>query len=188
MNIYPQKHILFDRDQPNSSLSLHDLEKGPVILNISASDALLTSLCGDYDLLEFTSLQATCEARLWRKDGFIIEGTIHAEYTQKCVVSLKPVPQIMKTEFTQKFSPIASHMVDKEIEIDPLQEDDIEDLENGKIDLTAFIFEVFALELDLYPRLTEAKIDNNYSQKIELDDTIKPASPFAVLKGLKEQE
>jgi uncharacterized metal-binding protein YceD (DUF177 family) len=141
-----------------------------------------------WDILGVEVLTAELKIRRWKKDGVKVMGSVHAEVTQACVVTLDPVPQVIDEAIEEIFVPEGSALARipandaGEIVVDPDGPDLPESFTGDEIDVGAFVAEMAAMALDPYPR----KPDVEFGGHIEGDavDDRKP-SPFAVLKNLK---
>lgn len=110
-----------------------------------------------------------------RADGRLVEGanhsriklhaTLDAEVTQQCVVSLERVVQRINVDFSREYDREAvdewGHLADGgEDIILNLESDDFPELiEGGMIDVGEVVAEQLALELDPFPRTSEATTD-----------------------------
>ena len=103
-------------------------------------------------------------------------GTARATVTQLCVVSGEPFTTEVSTPVTVVFSdgPVSEELEEAE------GWDDIEQIDNGMIDLGELTVQYLSLSLDPYPR----KPGMDWMEGDEAP--LKPESPFAVLKGLKK--
>jgi uncharacterized metal-binding protein YceD (DUF177 family) len=159
----------------------------PIELTITADEAQRAGLAELWDVLGVQALKAELKIRRWKKDGVKVIGSVHAEVTQACVVSLEPVPEVIDDEFEETFVPEGSALArvptggGPEIVVDA-DGPDFELFTGDEIDVGAFVAEMAAMSLDPYPR----KADAEFVDHIEGDasDDKKP-SPFAVLKNMK---
>ena len=129
-----------------------------------------------------------------------VEGTITAEVTYRCGVTLKPYDAAVHVPFTQLFGDDggpgdASQRVaaqnpgqPREIEIDPFDDDELEPLTDGVADIADLAYQLFAIALDPYPRHPDLAppADDRVKAVLAADDEPQAASPFAVLKQLKD--
>ncbi len=111
-------------------------------------------------------------------------GTLDAEVTQACVVTLDPVPVRLSEAFAIELSPgeeLASEAPvsgDREVSSVP----DIEPIEDGRIDAGAMLFGVLSAALPPYPRKDGVAFDW-VDPRIEADPDGR--RPFAALGKLK---
>jgi uncharacterized metal-binding protein YceD (DUF177 family) len=163
----------------------------PIEVRIEADANERMGLAGLWDILGVQTLSADLKLRRWKKDGVKVFGTVHAEVTQACVVTLDPVVQIIDEEIEEIFVPEGSPLARitandaGEIILDPEGPDMPELFSGDEIDVGTFAAEMVAMALDPYPR----KPDIEFKGHTESDagDDRKP-SPFAVLKTLKTEK
>lgn len=156
-------------------------------IRIKADERQRAALARLWDILGVEALTAELTIRRWKKDGVKVIGTVHAEVTQACVVTLDPVPEVIDEEFEETFVPEGSALAriptndSGEIVVDP-DGPDFELFTGDELDVGAFVAEMAAMALDPYPR----KPDVEFGGHIEggAADDRKP-SPFAVLKNMK---
>lgn len=102
-------------------------------------------------------------------------GRIVADVRQVCVVTLDPVAQHVESSIFQRFS----GQNDEEEEGE--DEDPVEPIVEGEIEVGDVIVQNLALALDPYPRAPGAEFE-------EVDDEAgKPTGPFAALAALREE-
>jgi len=115
--------------------------------------------------------------------GAKISGSLFAELTQPCVVTLVPVTQKIQENLNRVFLTGEEHVqaakAGSEIFVD-LQDDDMPDYFSGPdLDLSHYLLEVLGLAIDLYPKAQGAELSTE--QKGELSRDL---SPFSVLRAL----
>lgn len=155
-----------------------------IAIELAASDVECQRLKERFDLVDLTSLRAS--GRIDKAgDELVFGATLEAEVAQACVVTLKPVPSLVKTSFERRF-----RRGDDESSIKGrgeilLEEDeaDIEVLEQDQIDVGEVIAEELYLALDPYPRagdadLVMAEVRETFGQ--DVDEV--PDNPFAQLR------
>jgi len=110
-----------------------------------------------------------------------LKGTLTANLTQTCVVTLDPVPARIKAEIETMFD---SDVDDTEAgnDIDEGFDDPDEPIIDGVIDLGETVAQFLALEIDPFPRIEGA---DEEEMKLESDESSQ--NPFAVLEKLKIQ-
>lgn len=157
-------------------------------IRIEADDRERAALARFWDILGVEALSAELKLRRWKKDGVKVFGTVHAEVTQACVVTLDPVPEVIDEDVDEIFvpegSPLASIPANDqgEILIDPDGPDLPETFMGDTIDIGAVVAEIVAMALDPYPRKPGVAFQDHVEGNP--NDDVKP-SPFAVLKTLK---
>lgn len=110
--------------------------------------------------------------------GWTLKGRVTAHAVQTCGLTLEPLPAEVDRRFSIQLVESAPQETD-EIEV-TLDEDDVDAIEDGKIDLGQYAVEQLALSLDPFPRKPGA----------EFVQPEEPAeiSPFAALKALKPRD
>lgn len=160
----------------------------PIEVHIEADERERSGLARLWDILGVEALSAELKVRRWKKDGVKVTGTLHAEVTQACVVTLDPVPQVIDEEIEEIFVPEGSSLARipandaGEIMLDPDGPDLPEQFTGDEIDVGAFVAEMAAMALDPYPRKAGIQFEGHVEGDAE--EGRKP-SPFAVLKNLK---
>ncbi len=124
-------------------------------------------------LPEISRLTARLGVAKWRR-GVRVEGDLSARLTQTCVVSLEPFEVEIAQPIDVKFLPADSKPPPPE---SLGEEDDIDELVDGRLDLGALVAEFFTLALDPYPR----KPGVDFAPPGE---DAAPETPFAALRAL----
>jgi uncharacterized metal-binding protein YceD (DUF177 family) len=157
-------------------------------VRIEADAGERAALAKLWDIIGVEAFSAELKLRRWKKDGVKVFGTVHAEVTQACVVTLDPVPEVIDEEFDELFAPEGSALAripandQGEIMIDPDGPDIPETFMGDAIDVGAVVSEIVAMALDPYSRKLGVAFANHIEGNPQED--VKP-SPFAVLKSLK---
>jgi uncharacterized metal-binding protein YceD (DUF177 family) len=160
----------------------------PLEVRIEADEPERKALAKLWDILGVEALSAELKIRRWKKDGVKVMGTVHAEVTQACVVTLDPVAEVIDEEIEEIFVPEGSALARApandagEIVVDPDGPDLPELFVGDEIDVGVFVAEMAAMALDPYPRKPNAAFEGHMES--DAADEKKP-SPFAVLKTLK---
>jgi uncharacterized metal-binding protein YceD (DUF177 family) len=169
-------------------IKVGNVSHNPIELRIRADERERKALAKLWDILGVEALTAELRIRRWKKDGVKVMGTVHAEVTQACVVTLDPMPEVIDEEIEEIFVPEGSALARMpandagEIVVDADGPDLPELFTGDEIDVGALVAEMAAMALDPYPR----KPDVEFGGHIEGDATDnKKPSPFAVLKNLK---
>jgi len=126
-------------------------------------------------LPEISRLTARLRIAKWGR-GVQVEGDLSACVTQTCVVSLEPFEAEIEEPIDVKFLP-----ADAKIPESLSDEDDIDTLVDGKIDLGALVSQFLTLALDPYPR----KPGVDFAPPRE---SIAPDTPFQALRPLSDRE
>lgn len=160
----------------------------PLEVRLKADERERAALASLWDILGVEALSAELKVRRWKKDGVKVMGTVHAEVTQACIVTLDPVSQVIDEEVEEIFvpegSPLARIPADGagEMVVDPDGPDLPEPFTGDEIDVGAFVAEMAAMALDPYPRKAEAEFAGHEEGT---EEVVRKPSPFAVLKNLK---
>ena len=120
------------------------------------------------------SLSAELRAKPWRGGGLKITGEVRLDVEQLSVISLEQFRDTKTIEVERYFLAKIPQDATEEEEIDPIL--------NGIVDLGELVAETLALELDLYPR----KPGEEFGEK-EIPP-VEKLNPFAVLKLVKPQK
>jgi uncharacterized metal-binding protein YceD (DUF177 family) len=149
--------------------------------HIEASETECTALARRLSVDGVTSLSA--DLLLVREMGAVIRlsGSISASVTQTCVVSLRPVENVLQIEVNRRFGPpeLVDDQESGDVAIDA--EDPPDEITDGVIDLGEAVAELLALEIDPFPRLEDAEFAGYNSGASQPADK---QSPFAVLEEL----
>ncbi len=192
-----------DTPEPEYSrrVSLSELTNGPRDYKIEVPADAYPALCERLELQGLHNFKGTAHLTLSPHAPLGIEGpcielqgTLGAQVTQTCVVTLEPVDNLIEAEFSGVFVRDADNIgiTDSEDEEEDQGPDilgeiipDIVD----SIDLGEFFVQQLALELDPFPRKEGADI-NAYTieskEKITDEENEERKNPFDVLKKLKK--
>ncbi|WP_428645501.1 YceD family protein [Roseibium sp.] len=165
-------------------------------LEISPDAASLKMIAEAYGLDAIGNLTADLRLKPYRKAGLRVTGTVTADITQTCVVSLEPFESVLRIDMDRTFEPHSSKPRkirdlndDGEIEIDLEQLDPPDVILDGVLDLGAVLCEELALSLDPFPRKPGVAFEgaDGDDDGDEASEETKP-SPFAALQALKKSE
>nr|WP_246472968.1 DUF177 domain-containing protein [Pelagibacterium limicola] len=120
------------------------------------------------------------------RGGIRAQGEVWGDVVQPCVVTGEPVHQAIRETVDRVYLPnrdeTVEHGAGAEVFVN-LEDDDFPDYFDGEeIDLADLITEVFALVIDLYPRLPGVSLPAE-----KAGDDPAELSPFAALKALKKE-
>jgi len=118
--------------------------------------------------------------------GWRLDATLGASVVQTCVATLAPVKARVDQKVTRLFLPAEGTVV-AEIDIDPEDEEEIEDLPR-ELDLGAVALEELALALPAYPRAGGGDIEGAFAGPpgAQASD-LEPEKPFAKLAILRDR-
>lgn len=132
------------------------------------------------DLADLSRLEADIEVRP-AGAGWRLSGKVTADLVQTCGITLEPLPSQANAEFSvdlveaSEFEP-----QEDDVEFDVELSDGPDTIEDGGIDLAAYVVEHLALSIDPWPRKPGAVF--------EAPEGPPEPSPFDVLKDLKPRE
>ena len=159
---------------------LHELDRGPVTLRLEPDVAERARIARDLGLEGLPALVAEVTVKPWL-DGAEIVGRFRATVEQLCSVSLEAFEQRATGEIEVRLvpagSPNAPGEIAHELELELDAPDPPDVLEGDAIDVSAYVVEHLALEIDPFPRKPGAEF--------EYQPPAQEESPFAVLKNLK---
>ena len=151
-------------------------------LDVEAGAEDRTALARHLGLVSLERLQA--ELLITQEDGMIgVQGTLIAELTQSCVVTLKPVTCRIESPIQRQFGPDHREGDDDE-ELTLQSEDPPDPISDGLIDLGHVVTEQLALEINPFPRAPDADFEAVEITGAEKDGG---AGPFAALAALKDK-
>jgi len=122
---------------------------------IDAKPSERQALARRFGLLTLDRLEA--EVRLTLGAGGVVrlEASFAADIVQECVVTLEPVPGAIAEEFTLLFAAPQ----DKRTLVLDSDEESVEPLADGRIDIGEAVAQQLSLALDPYPRVPGASLD-----------------------------
>jgi hypothetical protein len=151
-------------------------------LTIEANPIERAAIARQNGLVDVARLTATFD--LQRRGRKVrVEGSVHAEVTQTCVVSLEPFPVVLDEPVSVRFAPPKTERLGAKGEGETLAldlEDAPDPIVDGKIDLGALTVEFMALGLDPYPRKPGAKFTPPVTDE-------PPDSPFDALARIAKK-
>ncbi|MEZ5839906.1 MAG: DUF177 domain-containing protein [Hyphomicrobiales bacterium] len=155
-------------------------------LNINAGPGERAALAADLGILSIEKLTASLAVTRWRRSGLKAVGSLDAEVTQACGVTLEPVPETLHEEIEARFLPEGEGGLPKpspELDIYHDETDPPEPFAGKSVDLGELIAEHLALGLNPYPRKPGLEFVDVIEDEVEEEEPAE--SPFAVLAGLK---
>lgn len=163
------------------SLRLHELSRGPVEIDLTPDEAERAEIARSLNIPAVKALKVRASVRPWL-DGAELSGRFEGVVEQVCGVSLEPFDQDLRGEFIVHVVPAGSAQAGAadggELEIDPDAPDAPDVLDGDTIDVTAYVVEHLALEVDPFPRKPGVTFEYA-APEVE-------TSPFAALKKLTE--
>ena len=166
---------------PNA-VTLGRVSRGGVDLRFEPGEAERREIAKILGLVSLESLTAEVFLRPWM-DGAEVSGLIRARVTQVCSVSADEFEEPVESRFSVHILPADSEYAPQdedtggELGLDPEGDDPPDVLEGETIDVSGYVIEHLALELDPFPRKPGAVFEPP-PEPVDL-------SPFAALKALK---
>lgn len=158
-----------------------DLDAGEVRRSIEASEQERHALARRFDLVGIDALTADVLVR--RAPGGVlvrVEGKLHADVVQACVVTLEPVPAHVEEEFHETFAPEGYRPPEGQEESELA-----EVFEEGGIDIGELVAQILFLSLDPYPRAPGAEPMRDL---VESENAGDRRRPFAGLDTLMQKQ
>ncbi len=170
------------RPELSRPYTVERLPAGGTDFAIQASAEERQALLRRFDLVALEELEAGGRVQPVPGRGLIeVEGRLRAALSQRCVVTLEPVPAQVEAEFRRIFSLDQDRA--SEVEVDP-EADEPEPLESGVIDVGELVAEELAVALDPYPRAPGA---DAALAEVAPPNGEPVATPFASLALLRRQ-
>lgn len=148
---------------------------------IEMSTAECAAIAELLELPKVSAVKAELDVQHFGEDGLEVRGTIHADVTQTCVVSLEPFDTHEDLDIEIRFSPDGIDPLDDTVSIEDLVDENAIDppdkLVDGQIDLGHIVFEFLALGLDPYPRKPGVVFEEPSGEE--------EPGPFSALRALK---
>ncbi len=161
-------------------ISLAQVDRGSVKLRLEPSADQRKAIAKQLDLVSLEALSAEVYLTSWL-DGAQVSGVLRARVVQTCSATADDFETPIDARFDLKVLPAASQNAPQEefgdLGADPDGDDPPDVLEGETIDVSGYVIEHLALELDPFPRKPGA-VFVQPPEPVEL-------SPFAALKGLK---
>lgn len=139
-------------------------QKGlPVV--IEADAAQRARLAEDHNLVSVERYRADLLVTSWKRNGIKVGGTVEADITQECIVTLDPLQAHIIEDVSALFLPEDSKLGrlgfegGGEILLDAEGPDSPETFSGETIDVGALAEEFFAMAIDPYPRKEGAEIE-----------------------------
>lgn len=172
----------------------------PKSFHIEASDEERTDLARRLGIVSVERAEANITLQRVRGGMIHALGTLYADVTQSCVVSLAPVPQTMEEQFEGWFGgddaavSFARAKTEREakkpgVETEILEESvDPEPIINGKIDIGELATQNLSLGLDPYPHAQGVAYEIGVDSHEQTPEGVNlRKNPFEALKDWKEK-
>jgi len=176
---FPEGQTLKTTFEFSRPFEIAELTSAELPFEVAATPAECRALARRLDLLALDRLEA--EGRVSAGSGGVVRvrGVLRARATQRCVVTLEPVPAELEVPFERTF--VRGSVAHRLLHLD-VEQLDLEPLVGDILDLGELVTEELALALDPYPRAAGAE-EVLEAFGVRGDDEEPPAeSPFAVLR------
>ena len=166
------------------------VQRGEVVEVIEADAAERTALAARLELEAIDRLKATIRLTRARGGEMVrVTGELEADVVQTCVVTLESVRNSVKDRFEALFAPealVPDYDDEEEMDFDAsmADEDIIEPIVNGRIDIGELTAQHLSLALDPYPRCPGVELPEAAMDEDE-DAAPERPNPFAALEKLK---
>ncbi len=171
-------------NQPEPELSrplrIEKISPNGVEENMVARPTERQALAARFDLIDLPRLEAKLMVMPEHSGScYLVTGSISADVVQRCVVTLEPLPihieQSLKVYFADaEFAMTGANERD-------MDEDDMEPIDNGYIDLGELVAQHLGLALDPYPRKAGLP-----PVEVVFGEPVVKANPFAKLALVKD--
>lgn len=166
-----------------------------IAVDVSADPAECEALAERFGLLAVHSLRGRGRVEQGREPGeLVLRASLEAEVVQECVVTLEPVPARLFQEVERRYRTGAtagaswSRYEPHGVEVLDEDDDEIEPVIGGAIDLGEVFAEELGLALDPYPRAAGAALDvDAIAPHVSVGSERGGSTPFAVLRQLQEK-
>jgi uncharacterized metal-binding protein YceD (DUF177 family) len=146
-----------------------------------ATPAELTAVAAALGVPSCDRLKVRYTLRPAGKGRYLLTGVIDLAVTQTCVVTLEPLEAKSSEELSMELWPREEIPAMHEGVVDDLEDDDIEPIDNGVVNIGRIVLEYAACMIDPYPRKTDAA----FSWIDEAGEASDTGNPFARLKELR---
>jgi len=159
-------------------------------LTIEADEAQRAALADEHGLVSVEGWKADLLVAPWKRNGVRVSGTVVADITQECVVTLEPLKSHISEEVSAIYFPEGSKLGrlgfhgPGEVHLDAEGPDSPETFAGDTIDVGALAEEFFALAIDPYPRKEGAGFEPGATEEAEAE----PLGPLHdKLKALRQK-
>ena len=161
-----------------------DVPEHGLYREVAASPDECRAVAERLGLVAIDGLSAELDVVRWSRGGFKVTGTLQAQLTQVCVVTLDEFSSNETVPVERTYvSPDTRAATAPDVVVDPLTDDEPDEIIDDRIDLGELLVETLALALEPYPRKPGAEFvapaDNADGAGASRED-----NPFSVLSKL----
>ncbi len=146
-----------------------------------ATPAELTAAAAALGVLSCGRLKVRYTLRPAGKSRYVLSGAIDLAVTQACVVTLEPLEAKSSEDLSIELWPREEMPATDDGVVGDLDDDEIEPIDNGVVNIGRIVLEYAACMIDPYPR----KADAAFSWIDEAGEASDTGNPFAKLKELR---
>jgi uncharacterized metal-binding protein YceD (DUF177 family) len=168
-----------------------------IAIDVSAEAAERQALAERFGLLAVDSLRGRGRLEQGSEPGeLVLRGWLEADVVQECVVSLEPVPARLRQPVERRYragaagGPPWSHLEPHGMEelSEDEDEDEVEPVIGGAIDVGEALAEELGLALEPYPRAESAALDAGaFAPHVSVGSEHGASTPFVALRQLQEK-
>ena len=178
----------------SKNILVDKITQEPMSYTLTASEAVCQDLAERLGIEAVESFSA--EVSIYRKPqlkAIYVEGRVRAKVIQACILSGEPVAEAIDDSFESYF--VANNEIIEELELrDPaFLYEDVEMLQDEKIDIGELAAQYLSLFLDPYPKKSEMDITKIKKKGVSLkteeemaEELRQEQNPFKVLNTLKK--
>lgn len=171
------------------TLPVEDLQSEPRVYHLLASEADKAALIKRFNIVNLASLEAKTAVHVESNPDVIwLRGTLKAELSQPCVVTLSEVHESIEEDFELKLVPpdVAEQLDEDEAFADP-EAPEYDAFEGETLPLGELIAQTLSVMMNPYPRASDADLASFVKAGITVNEELeqKP-SPFSVLAKLSD--
>jgi Large ribosomal RNA subunit accumulation protein YceD len=162
----------------------HDIPASGMTRSRSADAEELAGVARALGLLACASLQAEYTVIPSGGERYHVFGTVRAQVTQACVVTLEPIASAIEERFDVTFWPAEDMPAPMNGVLSLDEEPDPEPILEGQIAVGRLVFECLATAIEPFPRKPDAALEQTSTAPGAAGGG-NPASPFAVLAKIR---
>ncbi len=149
------------------------------ILNLTADEKEKSALAKRFGLEKIEELSANLVFKRVNQKRIRLDAVLKSRVKQQCGITLKTFVQPVEEKFSVVFiSEKDDSLRSNEIDLDMTGDDDVELLQDNKIDAGELVAEYLSLALDPFPHAPDAVFHDEIDSESE-------KNPFSVLEKLK---
>lgn len=169
--------------QPAWEHAVRDIPAAGLSREREATADELAGIARALDLVACRSLRAAYTLKPGIGGRCHLAGSLRAEITQTCVVTLEPVESTVAEAFDVTFWPQEAMPAPRGGAVDIEEEPEPEPIVAGHVDVGRVVFECLAAAINPFPRQEGARLD--WQAPASATAAATPDNPFAVLANIK---